>query len=290
MNNEEKTYQYMTAIEKQMDSMLQQDQETYSSVVEAMRYSLLGGGKRVRGILTLAACEQVSGSFEQALSAACAIEMIHCYSLIHDDLPAMDDDNLRRGKASCHVQFGEATAILAGDALLTYAFYALTQIKNKDHAVECVAVLAEAAGHYGMVLGQEMDIAAEGKKLTAAQLVRMHEKKTGALIKASAKMGAIIGGADKRTMGALENYADNIGLAFQIVDDILDAMSDEKTLGKSTSDADNNKPTGTSTYGVYQAKNIAKELTAKAIAAINAEFYNTEYLTAFAKLLMARTK
>lgn len=291
MNIDEKTYEYMSAIEERLDQMLMQNPEAYSTVVDAMRYSLLGGGKRVRGILTLASCEQTSGSYEKALPAACAIEMVHCYSLIHDDLPSMDNDDLRRGKPSCHIMFSPATAILAGDALLTLAFSALAEIDDPAVMRECLFALSEAAGHKGMVLGQELDLASEGKNLSPTQLTRLHAHKTGALLNASVKMGALIGGADEKMTRALIEYANYVGLAFQIIDDVLNMTANEKELGKPVgSDVESGKATGASIYGINKARNVAMELTAKAIETIDAVFYNAEYLQAFAKILLARTK
>ena len=285
---DEKTLEYLNAIEKSLDMLCAYGEK--SEVVEAMRYSLLGAGKRVRGILTLAACELVSGDYKAAVPAASAIEMVHCYSLIHDDLPAMDNDDLRRGKPSCHVQFGENIAILAGDALLTLAFNALTGLESCESVRECVAVLSKAAGHKGMVLGQEMDIKSEGKTLTATQLTRIHSCKTGALINASVKMGAIAGGATQSQNNALLEYSELIGLAFQIVDDILDQTSDEKELGKTTSDKERGKATGTSVHGIEKARSIAAGLTVNAISALDREFDDTAYLTALANKLLKRTK
>jgi geranylgeranyl diphosphate synthase, type II len=203
-------------------------------LAEAMRYSLLGGGKRLRPILALMAAEACGGDSESALPAACALEMVHTYSLIHDDLPSMDDDDLRRGRPTCHKAFDEATAVLAGDALLTLAFEVLArEIRPAEAAARCVLALAEGAGPAGMVGGQMADLQAEGRPdVTLAALEAIHRRKTGALLRASLKMGALVAGVDGTTLRALDSYGHAVGLAFQIVDDLLDVQGDEAKLGK----------------------------------------------------------
>ena len=198
-------------------------------LVEAMRYSLLGGGKRLRGVLTLLFAQAVGGKAADALPLAKALEMVHAYSLIHDDLPAMDNDSMRRGKPSCHIAFGEARAILAGDALLTEAFACLNELKDPARG-EMAALLAECAGSAGMVGGQELYLA--GESATEERLLTLDALKTGALIRCACSGGAYLGGGSPGQRAAAEEYAHHLGIAFQMVDDLLDAEGDEKTLGK----------------------------------------------------------
>jgi geranylgeranyl diphosphate synthase, type II len=200
----------------------------------AMRYCVMGGGKRLRPILVLMAAEACGGELERALPAACALEMVHTYSLIHDDLPAMDDDDLRRGRPSCHKAFDEATAVLAGDGLLTLAFEVLARhVHPEEAAATCVRTLAEAAGPAGMVGGQFADLEAEGSSnSTLEALEAIHRRKTGALLRASLRIGALVAGASEPMLRALELYGQGVGLAFQIVDDLLDVQGDEAKLGK----------------------------------------------------------
>jgi len=203
-------------------------------LAQAMRYSLMGGGKRLRPILALMAAEACGAEADAALPAACALEMVHTYSLIHDDLPSMDDDDLRRGRPTCHRAFDEATAVLAGDALLTLAFEVIARdVRPASAAIGCVLALAEGAGPAGMVGGQMADLQAEGQPdATLGALEAIHRRKTGALLRASLKMGAIVAGAAAPTLRALEAYGHAVGLAFQIVDDLLDVQGDEAKLGK----------------------------------------------------------
>ena len=290
MDSENRTYRYLRDIEQALDLSLFR-QEGDSDVLEAMRYSLLGGGKRVRGILTLATCEMISGDSIAAMPAACAIEMIHAYSLIHDDLPAMDDDDLRRGKPSCHIAFGQATAILAGDALLTEAFNQLCRLECERHVRQCVGMLAQAAGFRGMVLGQQLDISSQGKTLTPAQVSRMNSLKTGALLRAAVQMGAEVAGADESQMKALVTYADSLGVTFQIMDDILDQTSDAAALGKPVgSDSRNQKATTVSVLGIDKARTFAEKCTAQGNAALEKAFSRPDYLIEFANTLLHRKK
>ena len=203
-------------------------------LLEAMRYSLLGGGKRLRPILALMAAEACGGDPGSAMPAACALEMVHTYSLIHDDLPSMDDDDLRRGRPTCHKAFDEATAVLAGDGLLTLAFEVVARdVRPAEAAARCVLALAEGGGPSGMVGGQMADLQAEGRlDANLGELEAIHRRKTGALLRASLKMGAIVAGANDAAIGALDAYGHAVGLAFQIVDDLLDVQGDEAKLGK----------------------------------------------------------
>jgi geranylgeranyl diphosphate synthase, type II len=263
-------------------------------IAEAMRYAVLGGGKRLRPILTLAAAEAVAGvrhgsdipahTLELALPAACAIEMIHTYSLVHDDLPAMDDDDLRRGRPTSHVMYGEGIAILVGDALLTEAFGLLAREPPGarpdllDRKVRTVALIAQAAGACGMVGGQALDLQAVGAAsggngpaaLDAGDLHSMHARKTGALIRAAAGAGAIMGGGADPLRRAIDQYATELGLAFQIVDDILDVEGAAEALGKTAGkDAAAGKPTYPALYGLEQSRVLAAESVARARNALH---------------------
>jgi farnesyl diphosphate synthase len=239
---------------------------------EAMRYAVLGGGKRVRPLLAFAAGEVTGASPERVQFAAAAVELIHAYSLVHDDMPAMDDDALRRGKPTVHVEFDEATALLVGDALQSLAFDALAaQPLANDPAAQLkmVHLLAQAAGSRGMAGGQAIDLASVGKSLDLAELEFMHIHKTGALIRASVLLGAHCGSPDEATLAALDHYAKCIGLAFQVVDDVLDAEAPTATLGKTAGkDAAHNKPTYVSLLGAAEARAFAHSLRKDALAAL----------------------
>jgi farnesyl diphosphate synthase len=248
-------------------------QEVALGLGKAMRYAVLDGGKRLRPLLVLAACEAVRGEEEAALRAACATELIHAYSLVHDDMPCMDNDVLRRGKPTVHVQFGEAQALLAGDALQALAFELLTPAEGTAVAFATQArlcrLLARAAGSSGMAGGQAIDLASVGLKLDENQLRQMHRLKTGALLQASVLMGAACGDASQAQQAALSDYGAAIGLAFQVVDDILDVTADSATLGKTAGkDAVQDKPTYVSLMGLARAQAHAHELHAQALAAL----------------------
>jgi farnesyl diphosphate synthase len=238
---------------------------------EAMRYGVLDGGKRLRPLLVLAACEAVGGASEAALRAAASVELIHAYSLIHDDMPCMDDDVLRRGKPTVHVRFGEAQAMLAGDAMQALAFEVLTPDTGIAPALQArlCGLLARAAGHAGMAGGQAIDLASTGKPLAEQALRDMHRRKTGALLQASVLMGAACGPCDARAWEALADYGAAIGLAFQVVDDILDVTQESHTLGKTAGkDLDHNKPTYVSVLGLEVARRQAAELRDRAQLAL----------------------
>ena len=240
---------------------------------EAMRYAVLGGGKRLRPLLVLAACEAVHGQREAALRAACSVELIHAYSLVHDDMPCMDDDVLRRGKPTVHVAFGEAQAMLAGDAMQALAFEVLTPEEGVDASLQArlCALLARSAGHAGMAGGQAIDLASVGQQLDEAALCDMHRRKTGVLLQASVLMGAACGELDERAWNALAEYGAAIGLAFQVVDDILDVTQDSEVLGKTAGkDQDANKPTYVSVLGLEPARRYAQALRGQAHAALAA--------------------
>ncbi len=239
----------------------------------ALRYSVLGAGKRVRPLLAFAAGELSGADRERTARAGAAVELIHAYSLVHDDLPAMDDDVLRRGKPTCHVEFDEPTALLVGDALQSLAFQLLGEYRLADDPadqLQMVKLLAAAAGSRGMAGGQAIDLEAVGKKLTVPELELMHIHKTGALIRASALLGARCGRAlDEKALGRLDTFAKLIGLAFQVVDDVLDAEAPTATLGKTAGkDADRGKPTYVSALGLGEAKAFAEELRQDALKAL----------------------
>ena len=236
------------------------------TLYESMRYSLSAGGKRIRPILSIASCEAVGGMTENVIPAAIAIEMIHTYSLIHDDLPAMDNDDLRRGKPTNHKVFGEATAILAGDGLLTLAFSILSGVSN---SMKILHEIALAAGPEGMVGGQQLDIENEGKNIDVKALEELHRRKTGALILAAVRSGGIAGGAAETQLSALTDYGMKIGLAFQIADDILDLEGDVEYIGKSPGkDVKQNKNTYPALLGSTESKIVARNLVDEALEAL----------------------
>jgi len=261
---------------------------------DAMRYAVLDGGKRLRPLLVLAACEAVRGNSEAALRAACAVELIHAYSLVHDDMPCMDNDVLRRGKPTVHVKFGEAGALLAGDALQALAFELLAP---EGDAVPTVVqarlcrLLARAAGHEGMAGGQAIDLASVGLALDEDALRRMHRMKTGALLQGSVEMGAVCGAPTPAVLDALRGYGAALGLAFQVVDDILDVTQDSATLGKTAGkDAAHDKPTYVSLLGLEPSRAYAEALLAQALAALDASgLQNTDALRALAKMVVQRS-
>uniref|UniRef100_UPI0040297259 polyprenyl synthetase family protein n=1 Tax=Eubacterium sp. TaxID=142586 RepID=UPI0040297259 len=260
-------------------------------VVEAMKYSLVNGGKRLRPILCLEFAKACGGDRFDALDFACAVEYIHTYSLIHDDLPCMDDDDMRRGKPSCHKQFGEATALLAGDALLTHAFQIVAgaELDDSKIALAC-GLLAQNAGVQGMVGGQVIDLKYESESPDLRQLLSVHRLKTGALISAACLLGCIAAGADDKKIAAASAYAYDLGVAFQIKDDILDVTGSSEELGKPVgSDEDNNKTTYVSLRGIENAQKDVEKLTSAAISRLS-EFQNTEFLEALSRYLVNRNK
>jgi len=249
---------------------------------EAMRYCVLNGGKRIRPILCIAAAEAFG---KEALIPSIAIELFHCSTLIHDDLPCMDDDDLRRGMPTCHIKFGEANAVLSGDALMIHAFQILAEYGDSRLSLE----LAKAAGSRGVIAGQMEDLAAEGKKPNTDLVEFIHKNKTAILIRAAIRMGAIVGGAGESELEALSIFGEKIGMAFQIEDDILDETSTDDILGKPTgSDLEQHKLTYPAVHGMAVAKAMVKDLTNEAIAALNPLSRNTETLQAIANHLMTR--
>lgn len=259
--------EYMAAQQKAVDAALDRwvppQDENPATIHNAMRYSLFAGGKRIRPLLAIAAAQAVSDAPVGIESCACALEMIHTYSLIHDDLPALDNDDVRRGRPTCHKVFGDAMAILAGDALLTLAFEVLAKMEYADAArrIELVRELATASGTVGgMIGGQVNDIEGEGKHPTAQLLESIHRAKTGALLRASVRMGAIFAGAAAEQLAALTSFGEHIGLAFQIVDDMLDVEQSSEALGKTAGkDAAQHKITFPAVYGIERSREMAEE-------------------------------
>ena len=273
------------------------DHTTADSLFAAMHYAALGPGKRLRPALVYAAARALGGenAIEQSHAAAAALECVHAYSLVHDDLPAMDDDDLRRGRPTCHIQFDEATAILAGDALQCQAFELLAgSALPAELKVRVIGELARASGARGMVAGQAIDLAAVDHTLALEQLEQMHRLKTGALIVASARIGAMIGGADESQLAAVTRYAEAVGLAFQVQDDILDVTADTQTLGKTQgADAARNKPTYVSLLGLDGAQAKAAELHEEACRALGelaaGKASNTQVLQQLADYIVKRS-
>ena len=290
-----------THIEEVLDRILPSADLVPSTLHSAMRYSILGGGKRIRALLCYAAAEiymQDTTSADISLTdkAACALELIHAYSLVHDDMPCMDDDDLRRGKPSCHKQYDDATALLVGDSLQSLAFSAISQIspsQNAQKQLQMLNILANAAGSSGMSGGQAIDLSSVGKPLNQDELETMHRLKTGALIEAAVLIGAASAQSKASTNNteilALTGYAANIGLAFQVVDDILDVEGDSHTLGKTVGkDAGNNKPTYVTLLGLAPAKTYAKHLHQEALAALTSFSTKALRLQQLADFIMHR--
>ncbi|HWI40838.1 MAG TPA: farnesyl diphosphate synthase [Verrucomicrobiae bacterium] len=281
-------------VDEALEHYLPAEDELPASLHRSMRYSIFAGGKRIRPVLMLAACEAAGGTAAAALPAACAMEMIHTYSLVHDDLPAMDDDDLRRGRPTNHKVFGEATAILAGDALLTEAFFVLAGCRAgvPDSVIlEVIREIALSAGSRGMVGGQTVDMESEGNGEVEFPVVQyIHTHKTGALIRASVKAGALLAGGDAETCRALTRYGEAVGLAFQIADDVLDVEGTTEEMGK---DAGSDQARGKATYpaavGLAESKRMAAELVEQAISSIAALGEAAEPLREIARYVVART-
>ena len=284
---------YVRRVRSVLDRLLPGAEEEPALLHEAMRYACLDGGKRVRAMLVYAAGEALGAELSALDAPAAAVEMIHAYSLIHDDLPAMDDDDLRRGRPTCHITFGEATAILAGDALQAQAFEVLARDEHTpdERRVRMIAVLAGAVGSKGMVGGQVLDMAGENRSLGLEELGKIHRAKTGALITASIVLGALAStGADSRALAAFERFGREIGTAFQIVDDVLDEIGDTKTLGKR---AGADRQAGKSTYpaaiGLEDSKRLAREHYQSASAALEDVTGDTGMLRDIALLVVDRS-
>ena len=266
------------------------EESRYADLQEAMEYSLLAGGKRIRPVLTLEVCRMCGGNLQSALPFACGVEMIHTYSLIHDDLPAMDDDQLRRGRPTNHVVYGEATAILAGDGLLTAAFEQLSKAElPPERVVAAVGCLARNAGPGGMVGGQALDMAGEGRSMTRGELEQLQSLKTGALISAAAELGCIAAGGTEDERRKVRAYAQALGRAFQVQDDILDVTSTDEQLGKTVgSDRVNEKTTFVTALGLEGSRALVEELTKQAVEALTG-FEQPEFLIWLAETLAKRT-
>jgi geranylgeranyl diphosphate synthase, type II len=279
-------------VEQWLDRLLPGAGEPPVTIHEAMRYSIFAGGKRLRPTLTVATGEAYGADERALLPAACALEMIHTYSLIHDDLPAMDDDSLRRGRPTNHVVFGEAIAVLAGDALLTQAFRTLAEIGPLDAQtkVRVIAEVAQAAGTAGALIGgQVLDIQSEGKRVTGEELDAIHAAKTGALIRCAVRVGAIIGGAEERDLQLFTEYGTKAGLSFQIADDLLDETATSEELGKTAGkDAATHKATYAALYGFEAAKRRAEQLRDEAVAAVRRTGRETRWLEEVAAFIVAR--
>lgn len=265
--------------------------EAQKNLISAMNYSLEAGGKRIRPVLVYAFCEALGGDYHTAAAPACAIEMIHTFSLIHDDLPAMDNDDFRRGKLSCHKAFGEAMAILAGDALSVLPFEIISgdEVLTADQKVKIISALSKAVGRNGMIGGQVIDMENEERSdVDEANLRNMYRNKTGQLIAVSCIMGGICAGASEKQLETAAEYAFRLGLAFQIVDDILDVTSSAEVLGKPIgSDAEENKTTFVTLYGVEKAQEIASEITDEAMTLLD-EFENSSFLRELTEMLLKR--
>lgn len=286
-------YQAYTAlIEARLASLCQTYLPQTSRIGQAAQYSLLCGGKRVRAVLTLVSCALAGGTAADALDYACALEMLHCYSLIHDDLPCMDNDDVRRGKPSCHKQYGEATALLAADALVTAAFEVIANAALPAQSrADAVAALAIGGGARGMLYGQELDKTYETQRASEQQLLELHRHKTGALIITAAQLGCAACGADASVQECLVRYAAELGLVFQIVDDILDVTSTTAQLGKPVgSDAANDKTTFITLYGLEGAKALARCHNEAAVTALADFGEQADFLRKMAQALLERDK
>ncbi|WP_099188130.1 polyprenyl synthetase family protein [Tepidibacter mesophilus] len=281
-------------IESKLQSYIPDMNAYQKTLFESMKYSLDAGGKRLRPILLMESAALFNSDIEETIPFACAMEMIHTYSLIHDDLPAMDDDDLRRGKPTNHKVFGEGIAVLAGDGLLNYSFeimldYALKNEKNSHKYVKAMNEIAKAAGVRGMIAGQIVDLESENKKIDKDTLDFIHMNKTSAMIIGAMRAGAIIGGANDIELENITNYAKNIGLAFQVTDDILDIVGDEKKLGKDIgSDLENNKSTYPSLFGIEKSRDIARELIDDAKRCIYSFDKKNDFLNCLADYIVDR--
>ena len=291
MDYQEQYHAYLTQASAALEKACAQFLPEESEVCRAARYSLLGGGKRIRAVLVLSVCDMLGGNMEAAAQFAAAVEMLHCYSLIHDDLPCMDNDDLRRGRPSCHKAFGEATAMLAGDVLLTEAFDVVANAPASAQAcVRAAKALGAGAGSHGMVYGQELDLKYEALAATEEQLRLIHRNKTGALINAAVQMGAAAADAAEEQCRVLEAYAYGIGLVFQIVDDVLDVTSTPEQLGKPIgSDSENGKTTFVTLYGAQGAMELAHKLNDETCAKLNESFgEKAAFLQQLAQQLLVR--
>lgn len=294
MDLEKALEEKLTQIDKAMDVYISKDHDLQKIIYESMRYSVFAGGKRLRPILALAACEFVGGNTEKVIPFACALEMIHTYSLIHDDLPAMDNDDYRRGKLTNHKVYGDGLAVLAGDALLNLAFETMlreTIAQKSNYEVQIIAMseIASAAGTSGMIGGQVVDLISENKEIDADTLDFIHNHKTGALIRAAVRAGAILGNAKEEELRDLTKYAESIGLGFQITDDILDIIGDEKKLGKKIGrDIEKQKCTYPGIHGLDNSIKKVNELFEEAIGAIKNYGEKSQFFMLLADYLVKR--
>lgn len=289
--------QYMAdrrrVVEVALDSLLPKTTEPPQTLHEAMRYSVLAPGKRLRPILALAAAEAVGGNMESVVPAACALECVHAFSLIHDDLPCMDNDDMRRGRPTSHVVYGEAMALLAGDALLALAFELLASSPSAapERVVEATLLLARASGTQGMVGGQVADMASQGKDVDLSSLQHIHSRKTGALLTASVSIGALLAGASSQELKSLEEYGRHVGLAFQIADDILDVIGDPSRIGKPVgSDARQCKATYPRLLGIEESQKLARQECEQALAAISSFGTEAHWLRELARFAVERDR
>ncbi len=288
---------YLESRNNQINNELEKiiDVQSSNLISKAIKYSLLSGGKRLRPVLCIAAAEAVGGEEKNVLPAACALEMIHTYSLIHDDLPAIDNDILRRGKQTCHIAFDEATAILTGDALLTLSFQVLSSIDVSRYDagiwLKVINLISIAAGYKGMIEGQMRDISYENKQISMNELETMHSLKTGALIEASVKSGAMLGNGSSKEIEQLQIYAKNIGLAFQITDDLLNVTGDSSVTGKEVgTDNARNKCTYPALIGISESEAYAKKLVNNALSAIELFDNKSDPLRAIALYIIERKR
>ena len=281
-------------VDEALGGFLPESEEQSADVVKAMRYSLFAGGKRLRPILCIAGAEAVGGDAQSVLPVACALEMIHTYSLIHDDLPVMDNDDLRRGKPTNHRVFGEAVALLAGDGLLTKAFHLMTHPDPENRvkpgaSLKVIGLIATAAGYEGMVGGQVVDIQSEGKEGDSSVVEFIHTRKTGALIAASVCSGGILGGAEEDQLKALTSYGEDIGLAFQVADDILNVEGSSQEMGKSVgSDTQKGKITYPAVFGLERSKEIQRALVDRAMESMKSFEDRADPLRHIAKYIIKR--
>ncbi len=293
MNFKEKQLHFVEIIEENLAKCIKIENQYYPKLMESMQYSLMAGGKRLRPVLALSTAEMFGKAPQEVLAYACSIEMIHTYSLIHDDLPAMDNDDYRRGKLTNHKVFGEAMAILAGDALLNLAYENMIKdamTSNNSRKLEAMGIIAEYAGAFGMIGGQVIDLESEGKKVESDKLKTMHRLKTGALIKAPVESAAVICGANDKELKLLSNYATNLGLAFQIKDDILDVEGTIEDMGKKPgSDALCEKSTYVTMYGLDKSKKLLEDVTNEGVSFLEAFDTRGQFLKELALSLVLRS-
>lgn len=278
-------------IDEHLGKYLEKKDNPQSIIYDAMRYSVFAGGKRLRPILMLNVCKMCGGDTDEVMPFACALEMIHTYSLIHDDLPAMDNDDLRRGMPTSHKKFGEATAILAGDALLNKAFEVVSSYKGKqtERAMKAINILSVSSGTEGMIGGQIVDMLSEGKTITPDELRYLHLNKTGAIIRSACVIGAVMSGAGEEEIKVVDGFAQNLGIAFQIQDDILDVTGTEEELGKPIgSDAEENKNTYVSLMGLERSKELAEEYSDSAKKSLDIFGSKADFLKQFTDYLTDR--